>query len=147
VTVIALVADILVLVPYPEVGMKVQRHTDLVAWQRAMDLITECHRVASKIHSNRAFWLEDQLLKAASSVPANIAEGHGRYSAGAYRNHLSIAAGSLREVETHLEAAVRLEILTSDEIKPALAVSDHVGRLLWGLRNAMRNWRPETPDA
>ncbi|MBW8771939.1 MAG: four helix bundle protein [Gemmatimonadetes bacterium] len=57
-----------------------------------------------------------------------------------------MAAGSLREVETHLEAAVRLQILTPDEIKPALEVSDHVGRLLWGLRNAMRNWKPDHPE-
>ena len=127
--------------------MTVKRRNDLVAWQRGMDLITECHRVASEIHSKRAFWLEDQLLKAASSVPANIAEGHGRYSVGSYRNHLSIAAGSLREVETHLETAVRLQILTPEEIKPAIEVSDHVGRLLWGLRNAMRNWKPDTPEA
>lgn len=112
-----------------------------------MDLISECHRLAAKIHTRRAFWLEDQLLKAASSVPANIAEGHGRYSVGSYRNHLSIAAGSLREVETHLEAAVRLQILTADEIQPAIEVSDHVGRLLWGLRKAMKAWTPDTPDA
>ena len=127
--------------------MTIQKHTDLVAWQRGMDLIAECPRAAGKIHSKRAFWLEDQLLRAASSVPANIAEGHGRYSVGSYRNHLSIAAGSLREVETHLETAVRLEILTPEEIKPALAVSDHVGRLLWGLRKSMRHWRPDAPEA
>jgi four helix bundle protein len=127
--------------------MPVKSHRDLVVWQRAMDLVSECHAVAAKIHSARAFWLEDQLLRAATSVPANIAEGHGRYSVGSFRNHFSIAAGSLREVETHLETAVRLKLLETLDTKAALEVSDHVGRLLWGLRNAMRGWKPAPPEA
>lgn len=124
----------------------VRNHRDLVAWQRAMDLIAECHPLATRLQQSKAFWLHDQLLRAASSVPANIAEGHGRYSTGSYRNHLSIAAGSLREVETHLETAVRLQLLALEEIRSALDTADHVGRLLWGLRNAMRNWKGPIPD-
>ena len=127
--------------------MPVKNHRDLVVWQRAMDLVSECHGIAAKIHATRAFWLEDQLLRAASSVPANIAEGHGRYSVGSFRNHLSIATGSLREVETHLETAVRLKLLETQDTKAALEVSDHVGRLLWGLRNALRGWKPTPPEA
>jgi four helix bundle protein len=98
------------------------------------------------LRGRKAFWLEDQLLRAASSVPANIAEGHGRYSTGSYRNHLSIGAGSLREVETHLETAVRLRFLTPEEIKPELETADHVGRLLWGLRKVIRNWSGPIPN-
>ena len=128
--------------------MTMQKHTDLVAWQRTMDLVAECHRVSRAIHAKRASWLEDQLCRAAASVPANIAEGHGRYSVGSYRNHLSIAAGSLREVETHLQTAVRLELVTIDDIKAGLETADHVGKLLWGLRRAIANWRAsETPEA
>jgi four helix bundle protein len=121
--------------------MGVKHHRDLVVWQRGMDLVAECHPPALRLQAQKAFWLQDQLLRAASSIPANIAEGHGRYSTGSYRNHLSIATGSLREVETHLETAVRLKLLAPEEIRGALETADHVGRLLWGLRNAIRDWK------
>lgn len=127
--------------------MAVRRHSDLLAWQRAMDLVTESYGLATTLRAKRAFWLHDQLLKAATSVPANIAEGHGCYSPGRYRNHLAIASGSLREVETHLESAVRLQLLPPESTRTALEVADHVGRLLWGLRKAMRTWKPNAPEA
>lgn len=79
------------------------------------------------------YGLVSQIRRAAVSVPANIAEGHGRRRLGDYLHHLSIASGSLTELETHLLIAVRLSYLQSEEIKPVWEMAMEVGRMLTGL--------------
>lgn len=76
--------------------------------------------------------------RAAVSVPANIAEGAGRRSRADFLRHLSIANGSLRELETHLMLAERLRLVPGDEIASALAIASETGRLLAGLLRSLR---------
>ena len=66
-------------------------------------------------------------------------EGQGRGHVNAFLNHLSIANGSLRETETQLLVATRLNYITDEELKPLLELSDEVGRLLTGLRRSLRD--------
>src|SRR3990172_217866 len=71
---------------------------NLAVWQRAQELTDDVLDVIAALPNDRATSvLSQQILRSASSVAANIAEGHGRYAAGAYRNHLSIARGSTTE--------------------------------------------------
>jgi four helix bundle protein len=70
-------------------------------------------------------------------VPANIAEGHGRSSTGAFINHLSISHGSLMELETHLMLANHLNYCSNDEIKQLLKVTEEVGKMIQGLRHSL----------
>ena len=75
--------------------MVVNSYQDLEVWQKAMDLVVECYGIANKWPATEIYGLCSQLRRAAVSVPANIAEGHGRESTKEYVHHLSIAYGSL----------------------------------------------------
>jgi four helix bundle protein len=71
---------------------------NLAVWQRAQELADEVLDVAGHLPNTRAAAiLIQQVVKSSSSIAANIAEGHGRFSAGAYRNYLSISRGSTTE--------------------------------------------------
>ena len=123
--------------------MKVNSYRDLQVWQRATDLVVECYRLTQLFPKNEMYGLSSQIQRAAVSVPANIAEGHGRQHRGDYLHHLSIANGSLMEVETHLFIAQRLDYFPASEIEPALALTAEVSRMLSGLMKALR--KPPNP--
>ena len=80
----------------------VQSYRDLVAWNKAMELVTEIYRVTKQFPKEELFGLMSQLRRAAVSIPSNIAEGKGRLSKGEFRQFLGNARGSLAEVETQI---------------------------------------------
>lgn len=80
-----------------------------------------------------AYGMTSQMRRAAASVAANMAEGYGRDMPGNFINHLRIAQGSLKEVETFLELSARVGLSRVDEVSPLLGRSDDVGRMLLGL--------------
>ncbi len=82
--------------------------------------------------------LAQQLRRAAQSIPANIAEGHGREHLGDYLHHLSVANGSLLELETHFLIANRLSYLSAGDLETILARTAEVGRMLAGLVRALK---------
>lgn len=92
------------------------------------------------------FRLTSQLLRAAASVPANVAEGWMKSSRKDYARFVSIARGSLAEAETFLLLAVRAELLPRGEIEAAMTISDKLGRQLNVLWNQLaRTPKPQTP--
>ena len=96
--------------------------------------------------SSSAYGLTAQLKRAALSVPANIAEGHGREHLGDYVRHLSIANGSLMELETELLMAQRLGYLAADDAEGVFKQTGEVGRMLAGLTSKLKQrLRPPTP--
>ena len=113
-------------------------HRDLVVWQKAMDLVVECYRISDRFPRSEDFGLRLQLRRASVSVPANIAEGRGRTGVGEYLHHLSIAHGSLKELETHFEISRRLGYLTPEVLADFQGRLDEVGRLLGGLIRKLR---------
>jgi four helix bundle protein len=112
-------------------------HRELIAWQAGMDLLVASYRVAAKLPPIERYGLASQLRRAATSIPANIAEGHGRKARGDFLHFLSIATGSLRELQTHLEATTRLEYLTPEAVAAANDASNRVGFLLHRLRRSL----------
>ena len=110
-----------------------------------MDLVVESYRVSRLLPKTEMFGLISQIQRAAVSVPANIAEGHGREHLGDYLRHLSIASGSLMELETHMLIITRLYI-PMDEVKCALDMVREIDRMLSGLIKRRRSslWRPDT---
>ena len=111
---------------------------DLMVWQKAMDLAVLCYARTEHFPSCEQFGLRAQIRRSAVSVPANIAEGHGRDHLREYVNHLSMANGSLMELETHLHLALRLGFVASDAFEEMLQASAEVGRLLAGLSRSLR---------
>ena len=102
-----------------------------------MDLVVESYRVSRLLPKTEMFGLISQIQRAAVSVPANIAEGHGREHLGDYLHHLSIASGSLMELETHMLIVTRLYI-PIDEVKCALDMARELDRMLSGLTKRLK---------
>lgn len=103
-----------------------------------MDLVETVYALTRTLPREEIYGLSQQLRRAAVSVPANIAEGHGRASRKAYAHFVSIASGSLAETETLLEVAVRLGYLDANAVDVAIQHCKETGRMLMGLRNSLR---------
>ena len=89
-------------------------HRKLLAWQEAMSLVEAVYRDTAVLPPDERFGLVAQVRRAAVSVPSNIAEGTARHSRRELRQFVSIACGSISELETQLELAVRLGYLKAD---------------------------------
>jgi four helix bundle protein len=113
------------------------KHSDLIVWQKAMDLVTVIYKITATFPGEERFGLSSQARRAAVSIPSNIAEGHGRKSTGAYLNHLSIAHGSLMELETQIQIALRLNFVGADETSTLLVQTNGIGKMLNGLKRSL----------
>ena len=116
-------------------------YRDLEVWQRAMDLVVACYGLTRAFPPNELYGLTGQLQRAAVSVPANIAEGQARQHAKEFQQHLSIANGSLAELETHILIAERLGYMKGAVVGEVLAWTDQVGRMITGLRKFLKSKR------
>jgi four helix bundle protein len=123
--------------------MKAKCYQDLVVWQEGIELVVGIYRLTKKLPTAERYALVDQMQRAAVSVPANIAEGHGRASQREFLYFLSISSGSLAELETHLTIAAKLAYLGEEEIAPLLKQSDRLGRRLCALRKSLQTERPQ----
>ena len=118
--------------------MEDYRFRKLVVWQRAIALAAEVHRITRRLRGREWSALADQMRRAAASIPANIAEGNGRSHRGDYLRFLSIAAGSLSELESHLELVIRLDALPPAVLAPTRQLLDQTARLLSRLIVSLR---------
>jgi four helix bundle protein len=117
--------------------MSVRHYSDLIAWQKAMDLVVLVYRATERFPSIERFGLSNQLRRAAVSVPSNIAEGQGRHATRDFLRYLAIAYGSLQEVETQLVIAFRLVYLEEASRPGLFDQTREVARLINGLRRAL----------
>jgi len=122
--------------------MTVTSYRDLRVWQKAMDLVLTSYEVAKQFPQSELYGLMSQIQKAAVSIPANIAEGHGCEHLGDYLHHLSMANGSLMELETHFLIAGRLGYLEVEPMNQLLDQTAEVGRMLAGLIRSLKSSRP-----
>jgi four helix bundle protein len=109
---------------------RIESHRDLIVWQKAMGLTEEVYRLARNLPPAEQYGLRSQMTRCAVSVPANIAEGHGRTGSREFANFLSFARGSLAELDTHLELAVRLRYLVRPDCDTANDLATEVGKML-----------------
>lgn len=119
----------------------IRSYKDLKVWQKSMDIVDQCYVLTRKFPKSELFGLCSQIQRAAVSVPTNIAEGHGREQIGDYLRHLSIAKGSLVELETLLRIARRQGYIQQSELEPLLRETDEVGRMLTALRKKLSTRR------
>jgi four helix bundle protein len=117
----------------------INSYRDLRIWQDAMTLAEACYRLTRQFPREELFGLTSQVRRAAASVPANIAEGHGRENTGNFIQHLRIAQGSLKEVETHLLLAERVGILPASEARAALVQCESLGKMLRALIRSLQD--------
>jgi four helix bundle protein len=116
----------------------VQGYRDLLVWRRSVDLVLEIYDATENFPRREVYGLVAQMRRAAVSVPSKIAEGHGRDHLGDYLHHLSIANGSLMEVETQVVIAIRRGYLGIDMERRLLECSAEVGRMLAGLTRPLK---------
>jgi len=116
----------------------IRSYRDLEAWQAAMAVAEQCYHVTKTFPQSEQYGLTAQMRRAAVSVASNIAEGHQRTRAG-YLNYVQIALGSLAEVETQLELALRLKFLNADDAKSTQHAIARTGQLLHGLLRSLRS--------
>ncbi|MFL6207384.1 MAG: four helix bundle protein [Pyrinomonadaceae bacterium] len=112
---------------------QIKSHRDLIAWQKAMELVVRVYNLSKQFPKEELYSLTNQLRRAAVSIPANIAEGQGRRSKAEFRQFLGNARGSLLELDTHLELALRLNYLESIEHANVQEQLREVGRIINGL--------------
>jgi four helix bundle protein len=111
-------------------------HRDLKVWQEGVSLVELVYKLTSSFPAREQFGLTSQLRRAALSIPANIAEGCARTGTKELLHFLSIAQGSLSELDTLVEVADRLGYL--DEIESLRAGIDRVSGLTMGLATSLR---------
>jgi four helix bundle protein len=115
-----------------EAGMG-KSYRELVAWQKAMQLVTEIYRASEAFPIEERYGLTSQLRRAAVSVPSNIAEGQARFSSRDFHRFLGIARDSLVEIETQVEIAKNLGYLSCVQSAVLLRSTAELGRVLNGL--------------
>ena len=117
---------------------KANSYRDLIVWQKAMDMVVRVYALAGRLPKEERYGLISQLTRAAASVPANIAEGNSRGTTKDYANFLSIAKGSLSEMETFLLLAIRLGHVQEVDAATTMGLADEVGRMLTAMRAKLR---------
>ena len=117
-----------------------QGYRDLVAWQRAMELVTAVYRATGDWPREEQFGgLTSQVRRAAVAIPSNIAEGHGRTGPREFAHHLSISYGSLCELETQLLIAEEIGYSQTERVVELMTKVADVRRLLRGLLRSLRD--------
>src|SRR5438552_10671673 len=117
--------------------MTVQHYRQLEVWQFAMELAEKCYLATRPFPKQELFGLVSQIRRAAASIPANIAEGQGREHTKEFLNHLSMARGSLMELETHLLLSHRVGLLQERDFQPLMLLSERISQMLSRLRQAL----------
>lgn len=117
-------------------------YRELRAWQRAIELVEAVYRTSACFPKEEVYGLTSQVRRAAVSVPSNIAEGHGRHTTRDFLGLLSIARGSLKELETQLTIAQRLHYIQQTKEVELQSLANEVGRLITGLIKALRKKLP-----
>ena len=123
----------------------IQSFRDLRVWQPGMELVVGVYELTRTLPKSETYGLVSQMQRAAVSIPANIAEGHNRRNLREYLNFLSIARGSLAEVETYLELVQRLGYATPGRVLPLVELATSVGKQLIALRNSLSTRLQEEP--
>ena len=111
-------------------------HKDLDVWKKGMDLVEKIYFISNSFPDSERFGLTSQIRRAAVSIPSNIAEGAGRKSDKELLQFISIALGSLAELETQYLISIRLKYLEEDKSVLSLIVEER--KLLLGFRNYLK---------
>jgi four helix bundle protein len=116
----------------------IRDYKELDVWKKSVALTTELYKLTSRFPDTERYGLASQIRRATTSIAANIAEGWGRGSTGEYIQFLTVARGSLMELETHLIVASNLNFLNSDDFRAVLKPVEDIGKMLNRLIGVLR---------
>lgn len=109
-----------------------QPYKHLIAWRKAMDLVSAVYDATERFPKRETYSLADQIRRAAVSIPSNIAEGQAYYSDREFLHSLRHSRGSLAELETQLLIAQNRSYLSEPEAAALLKSADELNRILSG---------------
>jgi four helix bundle protein len=113
-------------------------HRRLEVWRRSNALAVEVYRHLAAVRWRRENTVSDQLRRAVAAVPANIAAGAGNATDAQFARYLGIAAGSCRETDSHLELAVAIGLISTDQYHRWSDELDQLVRMLTALQRRVR---------
>jgi four helix bundle protein len=118
-------------------GARIASYRDLDVWQLGMTIVIQIYRITRGFPAEERFGLVAQLRRAAVAIPSNIAEGHSRLGAAEFRRFVSIARGSVAEVETQIAVAIALGFIAAAEITSLSSELDRLSKMLFGLYRSL----------
>ena len=116
---------------------RTRHYRDLIAWQKAMELARQTYECTEEFPNSETFGLRMQLRRSAVAVASHIADGHGRLTDAEMRKGLSLARGSLNELQTQTELAQSLRFMEEKTARQLLELSIEVAKLINGLLGSL----------
>jgi len=116
----------------------IKGYRDLEVWKKSIDLVDIIYDLTTAFPADERFRLTNQMIRAASSIPANIAEGSSRGSTKEYIQFINIAKGSLAELETHLIIAEPRHYITDNAFASTMEKLDSIDKMLFRLKQALQ---------
>jgi four helix bundle protein len=116
-------------------------YRDLDIWQRSMQLAQRIYQVTQSFPNEERFGLTNQLRRASVSVPSNLAEGHARFGPGDFSRFISIAMGSVAEIETQILLSTELGYVRAELSRELMTDLETVGKMLRGLAKSITKRR------
>ena len=113
-------------------------YKDMIVWKKAMDLVEEVYQLVKLLPKEETYALSDQMRRAAISIPSNIAEGKTRNSVKEYMQFLSIARGSVSELNTQLLVCNRIHYLSEEQTAKAVGLCEEVGSMVYGVMRKLK---------
>jgi len=117
---------------------QIKNFKDLIVWQKAYDLTLSIYQLTKKFPHEEQYGLVSQMRRAAVSIVSNIAEGHSRKSRTEYAQFLSIAYGSLSELETQILISGNLKFILETDVQNLIQLKDQIGGMLYTLMQKLR---------
>lgn len=116
----------------------IKSHRDLIVWQRAMQVRREVRVILLSLPLQDRFEIGGQVARAALSIPANIAEGHGRMGRADYKQFLSFSRGSIGELDTQLIGIAEDHPNVEQQVRSTLGSRDEVSRMVTSILRELR---------
>lgn len=110
-------------------------YRDIIGWQKAMDLVVRTYQFTERLPNSEKFIIVQQMQRAATAIPSNIAEGYGRSTKQDFARFVDIALGSTRELQTQFENCARLNYGKTEEL---IEQAEEVAKILYGLAKSLR---------
>lgn len=112
---------------------------DLLIWQKAMTLVTNCYGISTNFPKDEQFGLTSQIRRCSISIPSNISEGFGRGTNKDYYRFLTISLGSLFEFQTQIEIAFNLNYISLEDFNKLYEDSRELERMLTSFMNKIKD--------
>ena len=115
-----------------------KNYENLNIWKNSIDFASFIYQITRKFPREELYGLVSQIRRAAISISSNIAEGAGRGSKKEFSRFISIASGSLNEVESQIYIANKLQYIDQTDFDKALGLAGELGNMLGGFQKFLK---------